>query len=187
MSPPHFPIPPSGLRGSWRFRPATGGGFRTPTGAEVTLRPIAHKGGVTFGIRVELDGESIAYLPDHALYGATPDDAAQDLVRGVDVLLHDGQFTEPERELAVAYGHATVETVLRFADAAGVGALVLTHHAPGRTDDQLDELSSRWAATTQGRPVTFARQGSVLEVRPRRPSSPAGAVAALAGSAEAPG
>jgi ribonuclease BN (tRNA processing enzyme) len=183
MSPPHFPISPSGLRGSWRFLPARGGLLRTLNGAEVTLRAIAHKGGVTFGIRVELDGASFAYLPDHALHGRAADPETSTLVQGADVLLHDGQFTAAEQTLATAYGHATIEAVLRFADAAEVGALVLTHHAPGRTDDELDELAARWDATAQGRPVTFARQGSVVQVGPPRGAPRPGEVA-LAGRGE---
>jgi phosphoribosyl 1,2-cyclic phosphodiesterase len=175
MSPPHFPISPSGLHGSWRILPARGGVLRTSNGAEVTLREIAHKGGVTFGIRVELDGGSVAYLPDHALHGPAAADAGTSaLVQAVDVLLHDGQYTAAEQALAVAYGHATIETVLRFADAADVGALVLTHHAPGRTDEELDELASRWEATSQGRPVTFARQGSVVQIGSAHAASRAG-------------
>jgi ribonuclease BN (tRNA processing enzyme) len=181
MSPPHFPIAPNGLRGSWRFLPARGGVLRTANGAEVTLREIAHKGGVTFGIRVELDGASIAYLPDHALDGQAADAGTSALVRGADVLLHDGQFTAAEQSLATAYGHATVEAVLRFADATDVGALVLTHHAPARTDDELDELAYRWDATAQGRPVTFARQGSVVEVPSRRATPRAGEAALACG------
>ena len=90
---------------------------------------------------------------------------------GVDVLLHDGQFTAGERRTAADYGHATVEATLRLADRAGVGRLVLTHHAPGRTDEQLDALAAQYRATPGGRPVTFARQGEPIDVAGR----PAGA------------
>jgi len=176
MSPPHFPIGPEGLLGRWRFLdqhpgllPIEGSGD-----ARVTVAPIAHKGGLTVGIRVELDGASVAYLPDHALAdpalldGApTPElTAAETLVAGADILLHDGQFRDDDRPLAIAYGHATMTEAMRLADRCGVGELVLTHHAPGRTDDELDELAATVTATPQGRPVRFARQGQVLEVLP---------------------
>jgi ribonuclease BN (tRNA processing enzyme) len=163
MSPPHFPIGPGGLRGRWRFLPARPGAL--PTDPAVTVRPVAHKGGVTLGIRVELDGASIAYLPDHALTGGPVPAATAELVGGADVLLHDGQFTAAERRVAVAYGHATIEAALRLADDAAVGRLVLTHHAPGRTDQQLDALAARYSSTPGGRPVTFARQGEAVEAR----------------------
>ena len=164
MSPPHFPIGPEGLRGSWRFHPARPGVTQLPGGASVTLARIAHKGGVALGVRVDLDGAAVAYLPDHALHGSPPDRATQDLVRGVDVLLHDGQFLASEQATAVAYGHATIEAALALSDACGVGRLLLVHHAPGRTDAELDALAARFTRTPGGLLVTFARQGAVVDV-----------------------
>lgn len=52
MSPPHFPIGPEGLAGRWRFEAANAGWLEIG-GARVLLADIPHKGGRTFGIRVE--------------------------------------------------------------------------------------------------------------------------------------
>jgi len=162
MSPPHFPIEPQGLVGDWHFASAAPG----PLIAGIALAPVAHKGGTTFGIRVELDGTSFAYLPDHALGSASVDlrTSAESLAAGVDLLLHDGQFLASEREVAGAYGHSTIDDAMRFADRCGVGELVLTHHAPTRTDAQLDAVAATMTMTPQGRPVSFARQGDTLPV-----------------------
>ncbi len=151
----------TGAGGSCRRGPGT---WRRRRSRSVAVRPVAHKGGVTLGVRVELDGASVAYLPDHALTGDRVDAWTLEFVAGVDVLLHDGQFAAGERRTAADYGHATVEATLRLADRAGVGRLVLTHHAPGRTDEQLDALAARHRATPGGRPVTFARQGEPIDV-----------------------
>jgi ribonuclease BN (tRNA processing enzyme) len=164
FSPPHFPITPDGLLGDWQVLAVTEGDIDDSVGAV----PIAHKGGVAFGIRVELAGARLAYLPDHALHADTSQvnlAAARGLAGGADLLVHDGQFVAAEGAVAVAYGHATIERVLSFADECEVGALVLTHHAPTRTDDQLDALAQRYVATPQGRPVSFARQGEPILVR----------------------
>ena len=168
MSPPHFPIAPDGLLGSWRFACAVPG----PLTAEVTVAEIAHKGGNAFGVRIELDGATIAYLPDHALSDAPPLllASAEELASGVDVLLHDGQFRLAERDVAIAYGHSTIEDAMLFADRCGVGAVVLTHHAPGRTDTELDALAGATPSTPHGRPISFARQGDTVHV-PRRARS----------------
>jgi ribonuclease BN (tRNA processing enzyme) len=162
MAPPHFPIDPDGLLGHWGLVSAAPG----PLTAEVSVAEVAHKGGVTFGIRIELDGVSLAYLPDHALSDASAAlrASAEALAAGADVLLHDAQFRSSERDIAVAYGHSTIEDAMRFADRCGVGALVLTHHAPGRTDAELDALSFATPSTPQGRPVSLARQGDALHV-----------------------
>lgn len=166
FSPPNFPIGPDGLLGEWQFCPLLTGAIDDT----VTVGPVAHKGGNAFGIRVSLDGAVLAYLPDHALHDETSsaDRAdAESLVAGADVLLHDGQFVAAEHPVARDYGHASIETVLDFADQCDVGELVLTHHGPARTDDQLDELATQFEHTPQGRPVRFAKQNTSIEVTPR--------------------
>jgi ribonuclease BN (tRNA processing enzyme) len=163
MSPPHFPIGPDGLLGKWRFEPLSPGPLKAG-GAALAVSAVDHKGGTTFGVRVELDGASLVYLPDHALTDAAGESTRQ-LVEGADLLLHDGQFVAGERSVASGYGHATIEAVVRLADECGVGELVLTHHAPSRTDAQLDALAAAISHTPHGRPVRFARQDEMLDVR----------------------
>jgi ribonuclease BN (tRNA processing enzyme) len=87
--------------------------------------------------------------------------AARDLIEGVDVLLHDAQFLESERRLADDYGHATVEESITLAEKAGVGQLVLFHHSPVRTDDQLDRILDLLDSTV---PVVVAREGMRIRV-----------------------
>ena len=144
MSPPHFPIGPDGLRGKWQFDAMSEGRHRIG-GFDILALEIAHKGGLTFGYRVEDESSSVAYLPDHALVGGVGTEVADErlwanaleLVTGVDVLIHDAQFIEKERATAVAYGHATIEAAWSLAERAGVRRLILFHHGPDRTDRQL--------------------------------------------------
>jgi ribonuclease BN (tRNA processing enzyme) len=155
MSPPHFPITPDGLRGRWRFH-AIEAGHLMAGGCRVLARQVPHKGGRTFGFRVEADGSALAYLPDHA--PETAPQAGVELAQGVDILLHGGMFAESERATARGYGHATVGDAHRLARAAGVGALVLIHHAPMRTDDEVEVL----AASLNDPRVTAGREGDVV-------------------------
>ena len=88
-------------------------------------------------------------------------------MRGVDVLIHDGQYAgSSEAALAASYGHSTIEDALLWADLCEVGALILTHHAPSRDDDALDDLAERFTRTPGGRAVSFARQGDVVMIEP---------------------
>ncbi|MEV1173125.1 MBL fold metallo-hydrolase [Nonomuraea sp. NPDC049784] len=153
MSPPYFPITPSGLHGRWRFLPSADG---LVEGYEVRVAEIVHKGGTTHGIRVEGDGKSLAYLPDHSPQLGSP--AAEELAAGVDVLLHDGQFRPAEQALADCYGHATIPDALAFANRCGARRVVLTHHAPNRTDDELDILAKEY------REAEFAHEGDLLTI-----------------------
>lgn len=105
---------------------------------------MPHKGGRIFGIRVEAGGASFADLPDHDPSADPAPGVA--LAHGVDVLLHDAQFDDSERSTARTYGRSTVTDAITLAAAADVGRLVLIHHAPGRSDDQVHELARRHAA-----------------------------------------
>ena len=70
-------------------------------------------------------------------------DAAMALASDVDVLVHGAQFTADEGALAADFGHATVDYAVALAREAGARRLVLFHHAPGRTDDEVDRVASR--------------------------------------------
>ncbi|GAB1817170.1 MBL fold metallo-hydrolase [Herbidospora sp. RD11066] len=154
FSPPHFPIEPHGLRGTVSV--SASGGSRTFESFVLRQAEVTHKGGITVGTRVECDGVAVVYLPDHAPQLGSS--AAEELCRGADLIVHDGQFLPGEQALADDYGHATVTDALSFAERCGVARLLLTHHAPNRTDDQLDAIAKEWPD------VLFAREGDVVTV-----------------------
>ena len=169
-SPPHFPIGPNDLRGDWRFHSLTEGEHRIG-GFCVLAREIPHKGGTTFGYRLTDGQTTVAYLSDHhpASLGAGPDGygpyhaAACELAAGADLLLHDAQYLGCEWDERRTFGHATVEYAVGLAEASGVGRLVLFHHDPARTDDEIDALTHR-ARDAAGVDVTAAAEGDVLVV-----------------------
>lgn len=147
MSPPHFPIEPSELRGAWRFG-FVDEGVHDIEGFSVLALEIPHKGGRTFGYRVSDGAASFAYLSDHGpiALGPGPDglgeyhDAVLQLVSGVDLLLHDSQYTAAELPARAHFGHSAIEYAVGLAERCGVGRLLLFHHDPPRTDDQVDAL-----------------------------------------------
>jgi len=163
LSPPAFPITPEGLRGEWEFLAAEPGEVDVD-GYRVRATEIEHKGGRTFGYRVERDGASIGYLPDHApAFGVSPD--TRELLHGVDVLIHDAQFIESERSVASLFGHATVGDAIAFAQDIDAGRLVLFHHGPGRTDEAMDRIVDDldgFAGSLNGLRVTVAREADQL-------------------------
>lgn len=126
----------------------------------VTADFVIHPG-PTHGFRLSADGSTLAYLPDHepALgNGRVPADpdwiSGFDLVQGVDLLLHDAQYTEAEYRERVGWGHSTLAHTLDLAEAAGVGRLVTFHHAPDHSDALIDQIHDE-AREERARGVPF--------------------------------
>ena len=155
MSPPHFPIGAAGLRGRWTFD-AISEGTHAIEGCSVSAREIPHKGGRTFGYRIEGPDAVVTYLPDHHPADLGPArDAAIELAGDVDLLIHDAQFVAGEERLAADYGHATVE----LARAAGARELALFHHSPTRTDTAVDRIARSWSGSGSALTVSIATEG----------------------------
>jgi len=167
LSPPHFPVGPGELGVGWSFA-ALEAGPRSFGGFDVTVREIPHKGGQTFGFRVSDGNSTLAYLSDHSPLGAGsgPDglgarhEAALELAAGADVLVHDSQFLANEFPAVAYLGHSSVEYAIALATEAGARSLVLFHHAPDRTDDEIDAIVTSTAGAAI--PVQAAIEGDVL-------------------------
>ncbi len=119
--------------------------------------------GNTCGYRLDWNGYSVAYLSDHQQPGIdvyTTTDNVRELCDGVDLLIHDAQYTRPEFEHRSNWGHCTVEYALWIAQECGVRNLGLFHHDPTHSDDAMDEIES--AAQLCGGVVNVfaAREGS---------------------------
>jgi phosphoribosyl 1,2-cyclic phosphodiesterase len=169
ISPPHFPITPSQLRGTWRFASVEEGEHRLE-GFTVLAREIPHKGGRTFGYRVSDRSSTIAYLSDHAPASLSEGpqglgefhEAAVTLAQGVDVLVHDAQYTADEFLARRSWGHSAIDYAVGLATTAKARSLVLFHHDPSRTDDQLDTVVASLAGGPV--PVSAAYEGMVLDL-----------------------
>jgi phosphoribosyl 1,2-cyclic phosphodiesterase len=147
MGPPHFPITPDGLRGDWTFH-SLDPGTRRFGDFEVTAREIPHKGGRTFGYRITDGRSTMTYMSDHGpiAVGPGPDglgerhETALELARGTDALVHDSQYTLEEFEVRANFGHSTFEYTIDLGLVSGARRVVLFHHDPDRTDDDLDRI-----------------------------------------------
>ena len=169
MSPPHFPITPSELRGTWRFH-ALEPGEHVIEGFTVVAAEIPHKGGRTFGYRVSDGAASVAYLSDHCptALGPGPDGAGERhpaalaLASRCDVLVHDAQYTEADLPAKASFGHATARYAVGLGEAAGARRVLLFHHDPSRTDAEVEALAASWGSA--GVPVAAAVEETVLEI-----------------------
>jgi phosphoribosyl 1,2-cyclic phosphodiesterase len=168
MSPPHFPVRADELRGDWSFVALSASSLEIE-GFDVLVEEIPHKGGRTYGMRVSDGSGTVVYMPDHcpSALGPGPDglgeyhQAALSLCEGADVLIHDAQLVREELEAEAYFGHAAGEYAVELARRTNVTQVVLFHHKPDRTDEQLDEIARRFSGTPL---VTTAAQTTVLEL-----------------------
>jgi ribonuclease BN (tRNA processing enzyme) len=171
FSPPLFPVHLAEVLADVVFHDAPEGEWRLGT-TTVRSHQIVHAGS-TLGYRLEDDGRVLAYLTDHepALSGdleELPDRwiSGFGIAANADVLVHDCQYTPEEYRDRVGFGHSSTEHVAAFARRADPGRLILFHHDPMHTDDELDRIRERvvegWGV--DGERVVLAADGMTFEV-----------------------
>ena len=173
IKPPLFPVDLSVLPGAIEFTEVIDDEFVIDGGSagdiRVMSRSIPHVGR-TLGYRIEWNGASVAYLSDHQMprdgtFAAT--EGAMDLCRGVDLLIHDAQYTAEEFRAKCDWGHCTVEYAVWLAGEARARQLALFHHDPSHDDAQLDALAVRAAGLGErvGVRVSAARENCTMVIR----------------------
>lgn len=143
LSPPLFPAHVRDLPSRLTLENVPLGTFRVG-GLAIAADLVCHPG-PTVGYRITEGDCSIAYLSDHepALgvrrFPGDPDwTSGFELARGVDLLVHDAQYTDFEYAQHVGWGHSSLSQALAFARATGVKRLVTFHHDPSHDDAFLD-------------------------------------------------
>lgn len=122
-------------------------------GLKVLADFVCHPG-PTVGYRITEDGKSIAYLPDHEPALGTRHSREDsdwisgfELASGVNLLIHDAQYSATEYAERVGWGHSSIPHALKFAAAARVERLVTFHHDPAHDDSVLDQLMEEACGT----------------------------------------
>ena len=172
LSPPLFPVRLDDVPSRLTFHDAPEEGV-TIGSATIRAAKVTHQG-PTVGYRIEEQGRVFVYLPDHepSLGGSdlrtVPAEwiSGNDLARGADVLLHDAQYRDHEYGDHVGWGHSCVAATMEFARKAEVEKVVLFHHDPYHTDDELEGLLAEARVTWPGveDQVCLAFEGMTIEL-----------------------
>jgi phosphoribosyl 1,2-cyclic phosphodiesterase len=120
--------------------------------ARIRVASVTHRG-PTLGYRVEADGSSLCYIPDHepglgAPLAECDDDwiSGLGLARDATLLIHDCQYTDDEYPDHLGWGHCAMSDALAFGRRAEAERVLLFHHDPLHSDDFLDVCAGRAAA-----------------------------------------
>jgi len=173
LSPPFFPVPMSEIPSRLSFHDTPEEPFEV-CGFSVTPARVLHQG-PTVGYRVSDDHATIGYIPDHEPGLAGIDGVVQPswisgytIANGVDLLLHDAQYTEGEYPLRRGWGHSSIEQVIAYALACDVRRLMMFHHDPSHSDAELEALRDvglrRWTQTRAAEDLLLAAEGVELTV-----------------------
>jgi len=186
-----FPMPLSAVPADFKFHEVAPGG-NLSLGSFV-VKPIAlnHPFGAV-GYRIETDGTSVAYISDtapfnevlhkqHFLSGVeqlTDEDRSilaqleldlRSAITNTHTVIYDTHFTPEEYKRFPHYGHSTPEHALQICSGTGVKRLVLYHHAPSHSDEQMDEIGRTYHEKGKdvGIDVVVAREGQTLPIGKR--------------------
>lgn len=155
MSAPHFPVDYEEIRCNVGYHETCGNEF-TIKSMKITSIPLSHPNqGV--GYKFEEDGKTFVFLTDNELLykhpGGLDFNDYRDFCTGVDLLLHDAEFTKEDYKKT--WGHSTFHEAVRLAMESKVKKLGLYHHNQERSDDGID------AILAQSREIIRQGQGQI--------------------------
>jgi ribonuclease BN (tRNA processing enzyme) len=130
-------------------------------GLAITAAPVSHPGR-TVGYRLEEAGRTLAFVPDNEP-GLDPE-AALELATGADVLFHDAQYTEEEYATRVGWGHASLPDFARLVRTASPGQVVMFHHDPSHSDEQLEQMERDARGLCVRDDVQLGREGLEIQL-----------------------
>ena len=168
LSPPLFPIRLRDVGCQLELRDAPDRPFRCGE-FSVRAESIIHPDPAV-GYRVESDRASLTYLPDHepALSPEFPSlldwTSGAGLAAQADLLIHDAQYTSPEYQERIGWGHSSLDDAVAFADRVEARRLVFFHHDPSRDDDAIDAMLQAGKRASRGTVVLAASEGMSLDV-----------------------
>lgn len=119
FAPELFPVDPPYVEMAIEGSPSIGP-------AQVTSFPLRHPGG-SIGYRIDFPDRSLAYVTDTT---AALDAPYVEAIAGVDLLVHECNFSDGMEDYAERTGHSCLTPVVDVARAAQVGGLVLMHFNP---------------------------------------------------------
>lgn len=136
---------------------------------DLTIRavPFPHGDHISvWAYRIEEGERSLVYVTDVRYLSEETRTAAVGFIRDTDLLIHSAPYMRDE--VTQDRSHCRIEDVIELALEAQARKLLLFHHAPSRTDDQMDALLAHYRMLLVVRQAPLhldaAREGPVIEV-----------------------
>jgi phosphoribosyl 1,2-cyclic phosphodiesterase len=187
----YFPVKHSELSASIRYHPLRERSLDLGGGMKLVTKYLNHPI-LCLGYRFEHEGKVFCTAydtePFRNVFPTDPSDPSYDeeaaiegeaaakeenekilhFFKGADLLIHDSQYTRKEYlSSKIGWGHTTFEYAVNAAHKAKVKKLLLFHHDPNRSDDELRSLLDTYRSRLKGKSnleIEIAREGVVWEV-----------------------
>ena len=157
FSPPYFPFDIVSSLSNIKF--LTFNAVREKLEKDISLNSMLlnHPGGST-GYKLIEKNNSFIYLCDNEFEEAQRR-SLTNFSKKADLLIWDGMFTQEELANKKGWGHSSIEQAIEFNKAANCKKILITHHAPNRSDTELDQIAKNLPEL-----FTLARDGLEIEV-----------------------
>ena len=99
---------------------------------------LNHPGG-SYGYSVKKNNKKCVFLCDNE-FKTSQADELKTFVENADIIIWDGMFTNEELRSKAGWGHSSIEQGIDFFRNLNSGKIIISHHAPYRTDAELDMI-----------------------------------------------
>jgi phosphoribosyl 1,2-cyclic phosphodiesterase len=145
MRPPWFPVGPGICRANLAYGDFRPGDVLTPyPDTIIKTGNLNHPGGAV-GYRVEWGGRVVAMITDTEHVPGVLDPEVLALIENADLFLYDSCYTDDEMATFKGFGHSSWQQAIRLAKAANAKSVAFMHHAPWRTDADINEIGRQAA------------------------------------------
>ena len=126
-------------------------------GFEIEAIKLNHPGG-SYGYSVIRNNKKCVFLCDNE-FTTSQADELKTFAEKADVVIWDGMFTREELRSKTGWGHSSIQQGIDFFSNLNCGKIIISHHAPYRTDAELDIIEQ---SLPNG--IHLAKDGQVLKL-----------------------
>ena len=133
--------------------------IQTMVSGELKIETIKlnHPGG-SYGYSVTRNNKKCVFLCDNEFTTSQADELKM-FVEKADLVIWDGMFTEEELQVKSGWGHSSIQQGIDFFSNLNCGEIMISHHAPYRTDAELDIIAESLPTG-----IHLAKDGQVLKL-----------------------
>lgn len=176
----YFPVRIDELRSNIKYIQLKEGNMELPGGVKISFKFLNHPV-ACLGYRIEYDNKVFCTCYDHEpflnLFKGDPlnedegqlaadesNERVSEFFSDADLLVHDCHYTTAEYKKFVGWGHSTYKYAIDQSLKRNVKKLALFHHAPERSDKQLDTVKKVFRAKYKDSPIDIFPAYEKLEV-----------------------